>query len=103
MEAQTLEYEGTWEEIVAHESEFRGFRLRLTVLTDIPTATPKPAPSANELLKLPLEERNGILAEQAALLENEYRTNPDLTDFETFGPDDLYDEYPDNGDATPTR
>ena len=43
-----------------------------------------------ELRKLPVDERNTILAEQAALLEEEYRTNRDLTDFEAFGPRDLY-------------
>jgi hypothetical protein len=45
-------------------------------------------------MRLPFEERERILAEQAALAEEEYRTNPDLTDFEAFGEDDLYDEYP---------
>lgn len=29
------------------------------------------------------------------LAEEEYRTNRDLTDFEAFGEDDLYDEYAD--------
>ena len=39
--------------------------------------------------KLPIEQRNAILAEQAALLEEEYRNNPELTSFEAFGQDDL--------------
>lgn len=51
--------------------------------------------TAEELLKLPLEERDRILAAQAALAEEEYRANRDLTDFEAFGEDDLYDEYAD--------
>ncbi len=49
--------------------------------------------SARELLQLPPEERDHILAEAAAAMEAEYRTNRDLTDFEAFGEDDLYDEY----------
>ena len=51
--------------------------------------------SAAELLKLPLEERDRILAAIAAEAEEEYRTNRELTDFEAFGEGDLYDEYPD--------
>ena len=47
---------------------------------------------AAELRKQPPEEIDAILAEQAALLEEEYRTNPELTDFEAFGEDDLYGE-----------
>jgi hypothetical protein len=54
-----------------------------------------PAPSAKrwtaaELRKLPAAERDAILAEQAALLEDEYRNNPELTAFEAFGDKDLY-------------
>lgn len=50
--------------------------------------------TARELMRLPLEERNRILAEQAEQVAEEYRTNPELTAFEAFGEDDLYDEYP---------
>ena len=54
----------------------------------------RPAPekqwSAEELRKLPVEKRDAILAEQAALMEEEYRNNPELTSFEAFGQDDLY-------------
>lgn len=50
--------------------------------------------SARELLKLPPEERDHFLAEAAAALEEEYRTNRALTDFEAFDEDDLYDEHP---------
>jgi hypothetical protein len=46
--------------------------------------------TAAELRKLPPGQRDSILREQAALMEEEYRTNPELTDFEAFGPDDLY-------------
>lgn len=48
--------------------------------------------TAAELLKLPLQERDAILAAQAGLAEEEYRTNPALTAFEAFGKDDLYGE-----------
>lgn len=46
--------------------------------------------TVTELRQLPVEMRNAILAEQAALLEEAYRTDPELTDFEAFGPRDLY-------------
>jgi hypothetical protein len=48
--------------------------------------------TASELRKLPLEERNAILEAAAALAEDEYRNNPELTAFEAFGKDDLYGE-----------
>ena len=53
-------------------------------------AAPEKQWTAAELRKLPVEQRNAILAEQAALLEEEYRNNPELTSFEAFGQDDLY-------------
>ncbi|HEY7127616.1 MAG TPA: hypothetical protein VH540_27055 [Ktedonobacterales bacterium] len=55
---------------------------------------PRQFPTAIELLKLPPEERDKILEEQAILAEELYRTDRDLTGFEAFGEDDLYDEYP---------
>ena len=55
----------------------------------LPTGKPL---SAAELRKLPPEERDAILAAQAALAEAEYRTNADLTDFEAFGEEDMYGE-----------
>lgn len=50
--------------------------------------------TARELLKLPREERERILAAQAEEAAEEYRTNPELTEFEAFGDDNLFDEYP---------
>ena len=98
--SQLMEYEGTWEELAMREPEFRGKKLKLTVLEiaepQEAVAQYAPAPSPEELLELPFAERERILAAQAALLEEEYRTNPDLTAFEAFGPNDLYDEYPEN-------
>ena len=48
--------------------------------------------SPTELLKLPRGQRTRILADAAAQAENEYRTNPDLTDFNAFGEEDLHVE-----------
>jgi hypothetical protein len=48
--------------------------------------------TAAELRKLPAEQRNAILETAAALAEEEYRNNPELTAFEAFGKDDLYGE-----------
>ncbi len=48
--------------------------------------------TAAELRKLPEEQRNAILESAAALAEEEYRNNPELTGFEAFGKDDLYGE-----------
>lgn len=46
--------------------------------------------TASELRKLPPAERDAILEAAAALAEAEYRNNPELTDFEAFGKDDLH-------------
>jgi acyl-CoA reductase-like NAD-dependent aldehyde dehydrogenase len=48
--------------------------------------------TAAELRKLPPEQRDAIMEAAAALAEEEYRTNPELTAFEAFGKDDLYGE-----------
>ena len=48
--------------------------------------------TAAELRKLPAEKRDAILEAAAALAEEIYRNNPELTDFEAFGEDDLYGE-----------
>jgi hypothetical protein len=49
---------------------------------------------ASELRRLPAAERDDILAKAAALAESDYRSKPQLTDFEAFGEDDLH------GDST---
>jgi hypothetical protein len=46
--------------------------------------------TATELLAMPPAQRDAILAAQAALVESDYRNDPELTAFEAFGPDDLY-------------
>lgn len=48
--------------------------------------------TASELRKLPAQQRDVILAAAAALAEDLYRNNPELTDFEAFGEDDLHGE-----------
>lgn len=48
--------------------------------------------TAAELRKLSPAEREVILEAAAALAEEEYRKNPELTAFEAFGKDDLYGE-----------
>ena len=64
------------------------------IAAENPQAPPRRRLTAIELLKLPREERDRILAAAAEDAADEYRTNPDLTELEAFGEDDLYDEYP---------
>jgi hypothetical protein len=66
-------------------------------LQPAPAASSLPSPgaparrwTAAELRKLNPAERDAILAEQAAALEADYRNDPELTDFEAFGDEDLY-------------
>jgi hypothetical protein len=53
--------------------------------------------TAAELRKLPPAERDAIMEAAAALAEEEYRNNPELTAFEAFGKDDLH------GDSSSTE
>jgi acyl-CoA reductase-like NAD-dependent aldehyde dehydrogenase len=46
--------------------------------------------TAAELRKLPQAERDAILKAAAALAEQEYHTNAELTAFDAFGKDDLH-------------
>ena len=46
--------------------------------------------TASELRQLPAAERDAILSAAAALAEADYRNDPELTAFETFGEGDLY-------------
>ena len=50
--------------------------------------------TATELRKLPQVQRDAILEAAACLAEEEYRNDPELTNFDAFGPDDLH------GDST---
>jgi hypothetical protein len=46
--------------------------------------------TAAQLRKLPAEDRDAILEAAAALAEELYRNDPQLTDFEAFGEEDLH-------------
>jgi hypothetical protein len=46
--------------------------------------------TAAELRKLPPAQRDAIMEAAAALAEEDYRNDPQLTAFEAFGKDDLY-------------
>jgi hypothetical protein len=46
--------------------------------------------TAAELLRLPADQRDAILAEAAALAESDYLHDRELTAFEAFGEEDLY-------------
>ncbi len=48
--------------------------------------------TAAELRKLPPAERDAVMEAAAALAEEDYRNDPQLTAFEAFGKDDLYGE-----------
>ena len=48
--------------------------------------------TATDLRKLPSDQRDAILAAAAALAEDLYRNDPQLTDFEAFGEEDLHGE-----------
>ncbi len=62
------------------------------------TAAPPKRITATEMRKLPLEERNRILGEQAILAEAIYRENPELSDLGDCGLELFdYDDTP----ATP--
>jgi hypothetical protein len=49
--------------------------------------------SAAEVMKLPKQERDRILAEAAIQAEKEYRAGQTLTDFGAFGDEEFYDAY----------
>jgi hypothetical protein len=53
--------------------------------------------TAAELRNLPPSDRDAIMAAAAALAEDEYRNNSELTAFEAFGKDDLH------GDSSNTQ
>ena len=59
-----------------------------------PDSSPLPEKNwtADELRKLPANQRDAILAAAVALAEEIYRNDPQLTDFEAFGEKDLYGE-----------
>lgn len=60
----------------------------------VPVASSQAGLTAKALLAQPEEERAHMLATTAAEAAALYRDNPELTDFDAFGANDLYD-YPD--------
>lgn len=61
---------------------------RLAAITQVP---PTRNLSAQEMRNMPAEQRDQLLALAAAAAEVDYRQDSNLTDFEAFGEDDLYD------------
>ncbi len=49
--------------------------------------------SAQDLRRMPKEQRDAILAAAASIAAEDYVANRALTDFEAFGEDDFYDDY----------
>lgn len=56
----------------------------------LPVVDPQRRWTAAELRRLPVEERDAILAAAAALAAEEYTKDAALTAFEAFGEGDLY-------------
>ena len=54
--------------------------------------------SARDVLKLPSKERDELLSRAAALAEDEYRNNNELTDFSAYGEEDFCDDTPTGDD-----
>jgi hypothetical protein len=73
-------YEGTWEELAAYEPELRGRKLRLTVIEEAPASQPLHARRA--FLKLPIEERRRLLAEQTERMVAYYERNTEWRDLQ---------------------
>jgi hypothetical protein len=74
------EYEGTWEEIAVHASEFAGYRLRLTVLSPGEPA-PLSLQDRRAFLKLPLAERRRLMAKQAEQMIAHYEKDSEWREF----------------------
>jgi len=79
-----------WREVLDFIASLQAPAKREMGTPPVSKAAPEKQWTAEELRKLPVEQRDAILAEQAALLEEEYRNNPELIAFEAFGQDDLY-------------
>ena len=76
MQAPILVYEGTWDELRAHSSKFKGKRLRLTVL---PPKEEKQLTlqDRRDFLALPMEERGRILEMQSERMVTYYSEHSD--------------------------
>ena len=73
MAQETLELEGTWEEIMAHAAELAGRRVRVVVLPDPMKSGPeeRPLPSINQrMLELLAEwDQTPLTEEERAVLD----------------------------------
>lgn len=81
MESDTLELEGTWEEILARSEDLAGRRVHLTVLSPKPTADhhPETLPHPNQkMLEVLQEWKNTPLTDEEIQI---------LEDFEQFRKD----------------
>jgi Zn-dependent peptidase ImmA (M78 family)/transcriptional regulator with XRE-family HTH domain len=58
-----------------------------------PRKRPTPYLSAAEVMKLPKQDRDRILAKAAIQAEKEYRAGPALKDFDAFGDEEFYNAY----------
>lgn len=65
-------------------------------LTERPTPTPAARLRPAELRRMPREQRQAILAAAAALAEQDYRSDKELTGFEAFSEEELDDDESDS-------
>ncbi len=63
-------------------------------MNDLKVSTGNQRLSAPELRELPRDEQEVILRDQAALAEEFYRLDPELTNFEAFDEVDLHADGP---------
>jgi hypothetical protein len=59
-------------------------------------AVPAAPPTPGELRAMPREQRQAILAAAAAMAEEDYRSDQELTGFEAFSEEELDDDEPDS-------
>ena len=83
MLAMPTTIEGTWEEISRHAKQFQGRKLRLTIVENDPLVEERLA-----FLRLPMEERDKILAYHAERLKDHYEKD---TEWREFGAGDILD------------
>jgi hypothetical protein len=79
-----IELEGTWEEILTHASQLVGRRVRLLVLSNEGSISSKNTLTLTErqaFLRLPLEERQRILADRAEAMKEHYEQDVEWKDF----------------------
>jgi hypothetical protein len=65
-------------------------------LNQASSAVPASHPTPTELRRMPREQRQAILAAAAALAEDDYRTDKELTDFNAFSEEEGDDDESDS-------